>query len=160
MEVGAILSNIVCVVDQYLDPQPSSPHPRRPTANLPLVSVGILEKHGVISRRIIVAILRPFDGARPASTTMFPSRLTSSSLSAQKAHIKFGLLFLLMAEKIARPGSTYPRFLTPFCFLLQLPGEPFGIKTGARDKKGSQDDQGRQCGVKTGEQLKMQAMNS
>jgi len=43
----------------------SSPHPRRPAANLPLVPVGILEKHGVISRRIIVAILRPLDGASP-----------------------------------------------------------------------------------------------
>jgi hypothetical protein len=40
-------------------------HPRRPAGNLPLVPVGILEKHGVISRRIIVAILRPLDGARP-----------------------------------------------------------------------------------------------
>jgi hypothetical protein len=43
----------------------SSPHPRRLAANLPLVPVGILEKQGVISRRIIVAILRPLDAARP-----------------------------------------------------------------------------------------------
>ena len=41
-------------------------------------------------------------------------------------------------------GFGYPRFLAPFCFFLQLPGEPFGIKTGARDKKRSQNDQGRQ----------------
>jgi len=45
-------------------------------------------------------------------------------------------------------GFGYPRFLAPFCFFLQLPGEPFGIKTGARDKKRSQDDQGRQRGAK------------
>jgi hypothetical protein len=43
-------------------------------------------------------------------------------------------------------GFGYARFLAPFSFFLQLPGEPFGIKTGARDKKRSQDDQGRQRG--------------
>jgi hypothetical protein len=45
-------------------------------------------------------------------------------------------------------GFGYARFLAPFSFFLQLPGEPFGIKTGARDKKRSQDDQGRQRGAK------------
>jgi hypothetical protein len=31
------------------------------TADFPLVAVGILEKHGVIARRVVVAILRAFD---------------------------------------------------------------------------------------------------
>jgi hypothetical protein len=41
-----------------------SPHPTVATADFPLIAVGVFEEHGVVARRVIVAILRTFDVLR------------------------------------------------------------------------------------------------
>ena len=41
-----------------------SPHAGLAAADFPLIAVGVLEKHGVVARRVFVAILRAFDVLR------------------------------------------------------------------------------------------------
>jgi hypothetical protein len=60
-----------------------SKHTNRSAADLPFVAVGILEKNGVVARRVVVAVFLPRVRAGLADNRA--RRSTFSSLSARKA---------------------------------------------------------------------------